>query len=547
MASNAMPAFPQLQLGASALFPTALSLNPSHLATTLTNLAKVSKQMKFPNNPCCDVTEKPHLCDFPGCGKRFRQKPHLQAHKNIHSGRRFNCQWVGCGKSFVRKYNLVEHQKMHSPVQTNMCTYPECGKVFSSKYSLMPPQGPPPPLPQPPPPPPPPTLQSQTSTVSIPPALSLPSTSTAKQTTTFGHDRQPSVQLKIEASGGPPLLSKASFGERAQRHLRLFFGGLFAILSRLSPVVQSISALLILIYLVQFSGDVVVDFFALTPGEFISPGQWYHTIISLWSHAFLETRIYSLIVDLLILFFCSSLIEPLWGHREVIRFLAIACLPSALLTAIHYILLYCITYDVAYLFSVRIHGFLPFCAAVVVTVKQLLPQSILFSTSFGRLKNDDIPLTVLVILVVLYFCNILYGVQVLMFTYGILSSWFYLRFLQPHTRHSISTLSSSSTTTTITRGDLSDSFAFETFFPNVLRPVVAVISNAVYIFLVRLHICPKIPSPAVRLLEEQSSQMPSTSKSFKYYPQNSVYYNKQTSSKMSESVQPLLSSSVEDL
>ncbi len=116
------------------------------------------------------------------------------------------------------------------------------------------------------------------------------------------------------------LLFQASFGERAQRHLRLFFGGLFAILSRLSPVVQSISALLILIYLVQFSGDVVVDFFALTPGEFISPGQWYHTIISLWSHAFLETRIYSLIVDLLILFFCSSLIEPLWGHREVSQF-----------------------------------------------------------------------------------------------------------------------------------------------------------------------------------------------------------------------------------
>ncbi len=30
------------------------------------------------NCQCCDVTEKPHLCDFPGCGKRFRQKPHLQ-------------------------------------------------------------------------------------------------------------------------------------------------------------------------------------------------------------------------------------------------------------------------------------------------------------------------------------------------------------------------------------------------------------------------------------------------------------------------------------
>lgn len=60
MASNAMPAFPQLQLGASALFPTALSLNPSHLATTLTNLAKVSKQMKFPNNPVMNQNHHLH-------------------------------------------------------------------------------------------------------------------------------------------------------------------------------------------------------------------------------------------------------------------------------------------------------------------------------------------------------------------------------------------------------------------------------------------------------------------------------------------------------
>ena len=103
-----------------------------------------------------------------------------------------------------------------------------------------------------------------------------------------------------------------------QRHLNYFVSQLFELLSRLSPVVQSISALLILIYLVQFSGDVVVDFFALTPGEIISPGQWYHTVISLWSHAFLETRIFSLIVDLLILSFCSTLIEPLWGAKEVI-------------------------------------------------------------------------------------------------------------------------------------------------------------------------------------------------------------------------------------
>lgn len=159
----------------------------------------------------------------------------------------------------------------------------------------------------------------------------------------------------------------------------------------------------------------------------------------------------------------------------------------------------------------------------------------------------------LVILVFLYFLDIMFGVQVIMFAYGILTSWIYLRFLQPHTRHSISTLSTaagSSSTTITTRGDLSDSFAFETFFPNVLRPLVAIFSATVYSCFVRLHLCPKIPSPAVRLLDEQNSvNQPgtSTSKSFKYYPQNSVYYSNKNNSSLSDSNQLLLSSSVETL
>src|SRR6218665_4026792 len=71
-----------------------------------------------------------------------------------------------------------------------------------------------------------------------------------------------------------------------------------------------------------------------------------------------------------------------------------SCIPSALLTSIHYILLYFVTSDLQYLFDVKIHGFLPFCAAVFVSVKQLLPQSIIFSTPYGRFKNDLIPFTV---------------------------------------------------------------------------------------------------------------------------------------------------------
>lgn len=70
--------------------------------------------------------------------------------------------------------------------------------------------------------------------------------------------------------------------------------------------------------------------------------------------------------------------------------MTITIISSSLLTCLHYVLLYCCTFDDNYLFNVRIHGFLSFCAAVAVTVKQLLPQSILIATSFGKLKNDHI-------------------------------------------------------------------------------------------------------------------------------------------------------------
>ncbi|CAG2175865.1 unnamed protein product [Oppiella nova] len=80
---------------------------------------------------CC-AADKPYICDWQNCGKRFRKKPHLDTHKNIHTGRRFPCDWPNCGKSFVRKYNLIEHRKLHSSVNPNVCEFANCGKFFSS-------------------------------------------------------------------------------------------------------------------------------------------------------------------------------------------------------------------------------------------------------------------------------------------------------------------------------------------------------------------------------------------------------------------------------
>ena len=129
-----------LQNGDSLNLSMNSGMNASGVASTSATPAKRKRSTKTGHNSfsqcCCCDTEKKYVCEFENCGKRFRQKPHLDAHQNIHTGRRFNCDWPQCGKSFVRKYNLVEHQKLHSNLNPNMCDYPNCGKCFSSRYSL---------------------------------------------------------------------------------------------------------------------------------------------------------------------------------------------------------------------------------------------------------------------------------------------------------------------------------------------------------------------------------------------------------------------------
>ncbi|NXK56965.1 TM115 protein, partial [Chauna torquata] len=57
-----------------------------------------------------------------------------------------------------------------------------------------------------------------------------------------------------------------------------------------------------------------------------------------------------------------------------------------------------------------------------------------------------------------------------------LSSWVYLRFYQRHSRG---------------RGDMSDHFAFATFFPEILQPVVGLVANLVHGLLVKVKVCRK--------------------------------------------------------
>ncbi len=185
---------------------------------------------------------------------------------------------------------------------------------------------------------------------------------------------------------------------------------------------------------------------------------------------------------------------------QVLLFFTIISISSAFLTCFHYIILYTITTDSRLIFSRQIHGLSPFCASIAVTVKQLLPESVLLTTTIGKLKNDHIPITSLLLAIIAYFLNLIEDTIVVMFFYGLIVSWIYLRFFQLH-KHNMSS------NKTRSRGDLSDAFAFYTFFPNVLRPIVAIFADAFYRLFVKIGLCPDISSgqhyQTYRLLSER--------------------------------------------
>ena len=148
---------------------------------------------------------------------------------------------------------------------------------------------------------------------------------------------------------------------------------------------------------------------------------------TLITHSFIEIHIWHTVIDVIVVFLYSKMIEPLWGTKELLQFFFIVTIPNALFAAAIYFFLYGLTFNEEYLFERPIYGLAAFIGAYSVVIKQIMPDTVLANTPLFKLKQDQVPLLMVLLSAGLCVGNAVPIHFVIMLSFGILISWTYLR------------------------------------------------------------------------------------------------------------------------
>uniref|UniRef100_A0A5B7AWI4 Putative rhomboid-like protein 19 n=1 Tax=Davidia involucrata TaxID=16924 RepID=A0A5B7AWI4_DAVIN len=197
-----------------------------------------------------------------------------------------------------------------------------------------------------------------------------------------------------------------------------------------------------------------VTYLALIPARTI-PFAW-----NLITAGYIEQSVYGVVISTVGLLFIGKLLEPIWGSREFLKFIFVVNFLTSVCVFITAISLYYMTRQESYLYM-PISGFNGVLSGFLVGIKQIIPDQEL---SLLRIKAKWFPSLTLLLSIAISFFTAESATYLPTLIFGTYMSWIYLRYLQrkPETK---------------LRGDPSDEFAFSTFFPEFLRPVIDPIAS----------------------------------------------------------------------
>ncbi|KAK5834662.1 Transmembrane protein [Gossypium arboreum] len=197
-----------------------------------------------------------------------------------------------------------------------------------------------------------------------------------------------------------------------------------------------------------------VIYLALIPARTI-PFGW-----NLITAGYIEQSLHGVVVSVIGLLFMGKLLEPIWGSKEFLKFIFIVNFLTSVCVFTTAIALYYITREENYLYM-PLSGFHGVLAGFLVGIKQIVPDQEL---SLLKIKAKWLPSLMLLISIAISFFTPDSATYLPTLIFGAYMGWIYLRYFQrkPEAKH---------------RGDPSEDFAFSTFFPEFLRPIIDPIAS----------------------------------------------------------------------
>ncbi|KAF5191584.1 Rhomboid-like protein [Thalictrum thalictroides] len=237
---------------------------------------------------------------------------------------------------------------------------------------------------------------------------------------------------------------------------RLASGGV-GVFSGFTRLCKGLAVVLVVGSVIVQTFPPAVTYLTLIPARTI-PFAW-----NLITAGYIEQSLVGMVVSTLGLLFVGRLLEPIWGSKEFLKFIVVVNFLTSVCVFVTAIAFYYITRQESYLYT-PLSGFHGVLLGFLVGVKQILPDQELSMSPQLKLKTKWMPSLVLLLAIVISFLTAEAASYLPTLIFGTYMSWIYLRYLQSHPE-------------TTLRGDPSDEFAFSTFFPSFLRPVIDPIAS----------------------------------------------------------------------
>lgn len=187
---------------------------------------------------------------------------------------------------------------------------------------------------------------------------------------------------------------------------------------------------------------------------------------------FVETSFLGAAVAIGVTLLVGKQLEPLWGSKEMLRFILVVTVSTSCATFFTCIFLYASSQNLAFIYD-PVHGYCGLTGAYLVAVKQLLPEQQTKLCGVVKAKTKDLAgIYFVAYLMFFVLFNGHFG-EFLFVAYGTFSGWFYLRFWQPRDGGVV--------------GDQhNDAFGFISFFPPQMHPAVTILVSSATICHTRL-------------------------------------------------------------